>query len=69
MAKPNNKLVALMKREGLIPLAQAAEISGHAMSTIRNWVRAKKVRAARVGAFVFVDRASLQEVGGPTWNL
>jgi excisionase family DNA binding protein len=60
MPKPSDKLLEKMRAKGFISADEAAEMTGHARSTIYDWVRKKRVEGLRSGALLFVERASVE---------
>lgn len=62
MGSPNPTIVKRMRKEGFIPLAEAARKSGYPRTTIASWIGTHRVQGVRVGYFVFVSRASLREI-------
>lgn len=61
MAKPSGRLVERMREDGFIPAVEAAEITGHAASTIYGWIALGRLKAIKSGTLCFVSRAALEE--------
>lgn len=54
-----------MRKQGRIPLAEAAKLAVVAKSTIRNWVRSKRVDAVKYGPGWWVSEKSLRKAIEP----
>lgn len=54
-----------MRKQGRIPLAEAARLAVVAESTVRGWVREKKVDAVKYGPGWWVSEKSLLAVIKP----
>lgn len=66
MARPNPKITARMRARGFVPIGVAAKTCGQPRTTLRGWLAAGRIKGARVGAFVFVQLASLAAALEPT---
>lgn len=55
----------LMRQEGYLSAAEAAESSGVAVTTVHRWLSQGKVEGTQVGSYWYVSKDSLVEYLGP----
>jgi hypothetical protein len=61
----NEAQIQMMKQEGYVPAAKAAEVSGVVVTTIHRWIGAGKVEGSKVGDYWYVTVDSLIARLGP----
>lgn len=62
---PSDNVVAKMLGRGCITIAQAAENFDIPQSTIRDWIKADRIKAVRLRHSLFVDVRSIREAIEP----
>lgn len=61
MPRASSRIIALMRKEGYIPVVEAANLTGSAANTLYDRVKKNRLKGKRYGHFHFVELASLEE--------